>query len=219
MITTHLAEVITQNAAQLLGREDVRMLTEVVKRSHPVVVEELTPTVLSLGEIQRVLQQLLDEGVSIRDLVRIFEALSLQGTRTKDLDPLVEAARRTLGPAIAAPYIVDKALHVLTFEPQLEQRVLESLRPSEFGHSIALDPDSSQALLTNLTQMVAAVENRNLRPVLVCAPQLRAAVHRLVHPIVPRLAVLSYHELLGAEQIRSEGTVGVGVDVPLAVNA
>ncbi len=219
VITTHLAEVITQNAAQLLGREDVRMLTEVVKRSHPVVVEELTPTVLSLGEIQRVLQQLLDEGVSIRDLVRIFEALSLQGTRTKDLDPLVEAARRTLGPAIAAPYIVDKALHVLTFEPQLEQRVLESLRPSEFGHSIALDPDSSQALLTNLTQMVAAVENRNLRPVLVCAPQLRAAVHRLVHPIVPRLAVLSYHELLGAEQIRSEGTVGVGVDVPLAVNA
>ncbi|HYF72797.1 MAG TPA: flagellar biosynthesis protein FlhA [Nocardioides sp.] len=217
VITTHLAEVVTQNAAQLLGREDVRMLTEVVKRSHPVVVEELTPTVLSLGEIQRVLQQLLDEGVSIRDLVRIYEALSLQGTRTKDLDPLVEAARRALGPAIAAPYIVDKALHVITFEPQLEQRILESLRPSEHGHSIALDPDTSQALLTNLAQLVTAVENRNLRPVLVCAPQLRAAVHRLVHPIVPRLAVLSYQELLGAEQIRSEGIVGA--DVPLAVTA
>ncbi len=217
VITTHLAEVVTQNAAQLLGREDVRMLTDVVKRSHPVVVEELTPTVLSLGEIQRVLQQLLEEGVSIRDLVRIYEALSVQGTRTKDLDPLVEAARRALGPAIAAPYVVDKALHVITFEPQLEQRVLESLRPSEYGYAIALDPESSQALLTNLAQLVATVENRNLRPVLVCAPQLRAAVHRLVHPIVPRLAVLSYQELLGAEQIRSEGTVGV--DVPLAVSA
>ncbi|MBI2245237.1 MAG: flagellar biosynthesis protein FlhA [Nocardioides sp.] len=217
VITTHLAEVVTQNAAQLLGREDVRMLTDVVKRSHPVVVEELTPAPLSLGEIQRVLQQLLEEGVSIRDLVRIFEALSLQAGRTKDLDPLVEAARRALGPAIAAPYIVDKALHVITLEPQLEQRVLESLRPSEFGYAIALDPESSQALLTNLAQLVTAVENRNLRPVLVCAPQLRAAVHRLVHPIVPRLAVLSYQELLGAEQIRSEGTVGV--DVPLAVGA
>ena len=217
VITTHLAEVVTQNAAQLLGREDVRMLTEVVKRSHPVVIEELTPAPLSLGEIQRVLQQLLEEGVSIRDLVRIFESLSLQAGRTKDLDPLVEAARRALGPAIAAPYIVDKALHVITFEPQLEQRVLESLRPSEFGYAIALDPESSQALLTNLAQLVTSVENRNLRPVLVCAPQLRAAVHRLVHPIVPRLAVLSYQELLGAEQIRSEGTVGV--DVPLAVNA
>ena len=217
VITTHLAEVVTQNAAQLLGREDVRMLTEVVKRSHPVVIEELTPAPLSLGEIQRVLQQLLEEGVSIRDLVRIFESLSLQAGRTKDLDPLVEAARRALGPAIAAPYIVDKALHVITFEPQLEQRVLESLRPSEFGYAIALDPESSQALLTNLAQLVTSVENRNLRPVLVCAPQLRAAVHRLVHPIVPRLAVLSYQELLGAEQIRSEGTVGV--DVPLAVTA
>jgi flagellar biosynthesis protein FlhA len=217
VITTHLAEVVTQNAAQLLGREDVRMLTDVVKRSHPVVVEELTPTVLSLGEIQRVLQQLLDEGVSIRDLVRIYEALSLQGTRTKDLDPLVESARRALGPAIAAPYLVDKTLHVVTFEPQLEQRILESLRPSEHGHSIALDPESSQALLTNLAQLVATVENRNLRPVLVCAPPLRAAVHRLVHPIVPRLAVLSYQELLGAEQIRSEGIVGA--DVPLAVTA
>ncbi|WP_296603458.1 flagellar biosynthesis protein FlhA [Nocardioides sp.] len=217
VITTHLAEVVTQNAAQLLGREDVRMLTDVVKRSHPVVVEELTPTVLSLGEIQRVLQQLLDEGVSIRDLVRIYEALSLQATRTKDLDPLVDAARRALGAAIAAPYLVDKVLHVITFEPQIEQRILESLRPSEHGHSIALDPETSQTLLTNLAQMVTTVENRNLRPVLVCAPQLRAAVHRLVHPIVPRLAVLSYQELLGAEQIRSEGIVGA--DVPLAVTA
>lgn len=217
VITTHLAEVVTQNAAQLLGREDVRMLTDVVKRTHPVVVEELTPTVLSLGEIQRVLQQLLDEGVSIRDLVRIYEALSLQATRTKDLDPLVDAARRALGAAIAAPYLVDKVLPVITFEPQLEQRILESLRPSEHGHSIALDPETSQALLTNLAQLVTTVENRNLRPVLVCAPQLRAAVHRLVHPIVPRLAVLSYQELLGAEQIRSEGIVGA--DVPLAVTA
>ncbi len=208
VITTHLAEVVTQHAARLLGREDVRMLTDVVKRTHPVVVEELTPAQLSLGEIQRVLQELLDEGVSIRDLVRIYEALSLRATRTKELDPLVEAARLALGPAIAAPYLVDKVLHVLTLDPPLEQRILESLRPSELGHSIALDPESSQALLTNLAALVTDVENRNLRPVLVCAPQLRAAVHRLVHPIVPRLAVLSYQELAGAEQIRSEGTVG-----------
>ncbi len=209
VITTHLAEVITQHAARLLGREDVRMLTDVVKRTHPVVVEELTPTQLSLGEIQRVLQTLLDEGVSIRDLVRIFEALSLRAARTKELDPLVEAARLALGPAIAAPYLVDKSLHVITFEPQLEQRILESLRPSEHGHSIALDPEISQALMSNLAQVATAVENRNIRPVLVCAPQVRGAVHRLVHPIVPRLAVLSYQELAGADQIRSEGVIGI----------
>ena len=173
-----------------------------------MTLEELTPAQLSLGEVQRVLQELLEEGVSIRDLVRIFEALSLRAARTKELDPLVEAARLALGPAIAAPYLVDKALHVLTLDPQVEQRILESLRPSEHGHSIALDPDTSQALLANLVQLATDVENRNIRPVLVCAPQVRAAVHRLVHPIVPRLAVLSYQELTGADQIRSEGVVG-----------
>jgi flagellar biosynthesis protein FlhA len=217
VITTHLAEVVTQHAARLLGREDVRMLTDVVKRTHPVVVEELTPVQLSLGEIQRVLQELLDEGVSIRDLVRIFEALSLRAARTKDLDPLVDSVRLALGPAIAAPYLADKTLHVLTIEPQLEQRILESLRPGEHGPSIALDPESSQGLLGSLTQLTQDVENRNIRPVLVCAPQLRAALRRLVHPIVPRLAVLSYQELTGADQIRSEGVVTA--DALLAVSA
>ena len=193
VITTHLAEVVTQHAARLLGREDVRMLTDVVKRTHPVVVEELTPAQLSLGEVQRVLQSLLDEGVSIRDLVRIFEALSLRATRTKELDPLVEAARIALGPAIVAPYLVDKALHVITLEPQLEQRILESLRP------VRARPRRSRSTRRparrcsrNLAQLAADVENRNIRPVLVCAPQIRAAVHRLVHPIVaaPRRALL-----------------------------
>jgi flagellar biosynthesis protein FlhA len=217
VITTHLAEIVTQHAGRLLGREDVRMLTDVVKRSHPVVVDELTPTQLSLGEIQRVLQELLDENVSIRDLVRIFEALSLRATRTKELDPLVESARQSLGPAIAAPYVVDKTLHVLTLEPQLEQQILESLRPGETGQGIALDPEISQALLRNLAQLTQDVENRNIRPVLVCAPQVRAALRRLVQPIVPRLSVLSYQELTGADQIRSEGVVTA--DTRLAVNA
>jgi len=203
VITTHLAEIITEYAGRLLGREDVRMLTDVIKKTHPVVVEELTPTQLSLGEIQRVLQELLDEGVSIRDLVRIFEALSLRAARTKELDPLVEAARAALGPAIAAPYLNDKTLHVLTLDPELEQRILESLRPGDQGQAIAMDMDTSQALMSHLTHLVTEMENRNLRPVLVCAPQLRAPLRRLV----PRLAVLSYDELSGAEQIRSEGVV------------
>ncbi|GAA1796482.1 flagellar biosynthesis protein FlhA [Nocardioides hankookensis] len=217
VITTHLAEVVTAHAARLLGREDVRMLTDVVKRTHPVVVEELTPAQLSLGEIQRVLQELLDESVSIRDLVRIFEALSLRATRTKELDPLVDAARQALGPAIAAPYLVDKTLHVLTIEPQLEQQILESLRPGEHGQAIALDPSTSQGLMGSLAQLTQDVENRNIRPVLVCAPQLRAPLRRLVHPIVPRLSVLSYQELTGADQIRSEGVVVA--DARLAVGA
>ncbi|WP_309647357.1 flagellar biosynthesis protein FlhA [Nocardioides sp.] len=207
VITTHLAEIVTVHASRLLGREDVRLLTDVVKRTHPVVVDELTPALLSLGEVQQVLQALLDEGVSVRDLVRIYEALSLRAPHGKDLDSLVEAARAALGPAIVAPHVVDGALHVISFEPQLEQRILESLRPTESGLTVVLDPATAQAVLGSLSQLLVDAENRNIRPVLVCAPQVRAAVHRMVTLAVDRLPVLSYSELNGNAQIRSVGIV------------
>ncbi|MEI5675450.1 MULTISPECIES: flagellar biosynthesis protein FlhA [Nocardioides] len=207
VITTHLAEVVSTHAGRLLGREDVKMLTEVVKRSHPNVVEELTPAMLSLGEVQRVLQTLLDEGVSIRDLVRIFESLSLRAQATKDLDSLVEAARGALGPAIVAPHVTDGTVHVISFEPQFEQRMLESLRPSDQGSMIVLDPLTAQAAVGSVAQLMVDAENRGIRPVLVCAPQLRTAVRRLVHTAVDRLPVLAYTELTGTAQVRSAGVV------------
>jgi flagellar biosynthesis protein FlhA len=207
VITTHLAEVVTQHAARLLGREDVKLLTDVVKRSHPVVVDELTPAQLSLGEVQRVLQSLLDEGVSVRDLVRIYEALSLRAQTTKDLDSLVESARTALGPAIIAPHLADGTVHVISFDPQLEQRMLESMRPGEHGAMIALDPVTGQAMLTQLSQFLTEAENQNIRPALVCAPQVRAAVRRMARPALPTLPVVSYQELTGAQQVRSVGVV------------
>jgi flagellar biosynthesis protein FlhA len=207
VITTHLAEVVTTHASRLLGREDVKLLTDVVKRSHPVVVDELTPTHLSIGEVQRVLQSLLDENVSVRDLVRIYEALSLRAAVSKDLDTLVDAARQALGPAIVAPYVVDRTVHVISLEPQLEQQMLEDLRPTEQGSVIAMDPELGQSVLNQLARLLTEAENRNLRPVLVCSPQLRAAVRRLVRPSLHQLPVLSYSELVGADQVRSIGIV------------
>lgn len=212
VITTHLAEIVSSHAGRLLGREDVKMLTDVVKRSHPNVVEELTPAMLSLGEVQRVLQTLLDEGVSIRDLVRIFEAVSLRAQATKDLDSLVEAARSALGPAIVAPYIADNTVHVISFDPNFEQRMLESLRPSEQGAMIVLDPLTTHAVIGSLGQLMVEAENRAIHPVLVCAPQLRTAVRRLVRPAVDRLPVLSYTELTGTAQVRSAGVVAHDAD-------
>ena len=207
VITTHLAEVVTTHAARLLGREDVKLLTDVVKRSNPVVVEELTPAQLTLGEVQRVLQTLLDEGVSVRDLVRIYEALSLKAQVSKDLDVLVEAARQSLGPAIVAPYTVDRMVHVISFEPQLEQQMLEAMRPTDLGTVIAMDPELGGSVLNQLAAILTDAENDNLRPVLVCSPQLRAAVRRLVRPSLHQLPVLSYTELIGADQVRSVGVV------------
>ena len=207
VILTHLAEVVTSHAARLLGREDVRLLTDVLHRTHPNVVDELTPGLLSLGEVQRVLQLLLDEGISVRDLVRIYEALSLRAQSGKDLDGLVDAARTALGPAVAAPHVADGVIHVISFDPHFEQRLLESLRPGELGASILLDPVTAQTVIGGLAALLLEAEERNIRPVLVCAAPLRAAVRRLVRPAVERLPVLSYPELTGASQIRSVGVV------------
>ena len=208
VITTHLSQVVTTYAARLLGREDVRLLTDVVKRTHPNVVDELTPALLSLGEVQRVLQQLLEEGIAIRDLVRIYEALSLKAAQTKDVDALVDAARTALGPAVVAPYVAGGTVHVLSFDPVFEQRLLESLRHGEQGATLVLDPVTAQTIIGGLAQHLVQAENHNIRPVLVCAPQLRAAVRRLVRPAIDRLAVLAYPELSGTAQVRSVGVVG-----------
>lgn len=207
VVTTHLAEVVHQHASRLLGREDVRLLTDVVKRTHPVVIEELTPTQLSLGEVQRVLRALLEERIPIRDLVRIFESLSVRAAVSKDLDGLVEAARAALEPALAAPFVTDGVLHAISFDPLLEQQMLEGLRPTEHGVVVVLDPDVAQQVLFGLAQAAQAAENTDVRPVLVCAPALRPAVRRLVAPTVERLPVFSYAELGAAHEVRSVAVV------------
>jgi flagellar biosynthesis protein FlhA len=215
VIITHLSEVVRTHASRLLGREDVRALTEVLKRTHPVVVEELTPAMLSTGEVQRVLQALLDEGVSIRDLVRIFETLSFEAKSNPALDTLVEACRAALGPAIAAQHAVDGTVSVLTLDPRLEQGLLESLRPGENGANLLMDAESIERLVGALHRMSESAEQRGLAPVLVCSPQLRAPLRRMVRMTVPRLSVLSYSEVSAATRIETIGVVS-GADATAA---
>ncbi|SFP23736.1 flagellar biosynthesis protein FlhA [Geodermatophilus dictyosporus] len=214
VITTHLAEVVRQNAAELLGREDVRLLVEMVRRSHPVVVEELTPALLTLGEVQRVLHALLAENVSIRDLVRIFEALSVRAKVSTDVDGLVEAVRASLGSAISHPYVTpDERLHVLTLEPAFEQRLLEAVRTSDGGQVLALDAGSVDALVTGCSGLLEEAESHGFSPVLVCSPQVRAALSRLVRQVLPRLPVISYSEVSRTAQIESLGVVSGAVAI------
>ena len=214
VITTHLAEVVRQNAADLLGREDVRLLVEMVRRTHPIVVEELTPTLLTLGEVQRVLHALLEEGVSIRDLVRIFEALSVRAKTSPDLDGLVEAARSALGSAISHPYVTpDERLHVFTLEPGFEQRLLESVRQSDVGVVLALDAGAVDALVSGCSGLLEEAERSGLSPVLVCSPQVRAALARLMRQVLPRLPVISYTEVSRTAQIETLGVVSGAVAI------
>ncbi len=211
VLITHLSNVVTQNADRLLSREDVRVLTEGVKQVNPSVVEELIPGIMSLGEVQRVLQGLLSEGVAIRDLSRIYEALTLRAKVSADPEGLVEAARRELGPAITASHARNNVLRVITLDPVLEHSLLEGLRPGEGGTQLSIDVPRAEAMLVSYQQVRAQSEGRGEHPVLVCAPAIRPALHRLVAGQVGPATVLSYTEVTGSG-IQIE-TVGVVRDV------
>ncbi|RMI03553.1 flagellar biosynthesis protein FlhA [Cellulomonas triticagri] len=208
VLITHLGSIITTNAPRLLGREDVRVLTEGVKQVNPSVVEELVPGLLSLGEVQRVLQGLLAEEVPIRDLSRIYEALTLRAKSGTDPESLVEAARGALGPALSAQYVQDGVLRVLTLEPVFEQQLVEALRPTDAGTQIVTDPTRLEAMLERLRVAVAEAEATGRSVVLVCAPALRPALRKVVILALERLPVLSYAEVTGGgARIETVGVV------------
>ncbi|WP_336501608.1 flagellar biosynthesis protein FlhA [Microbacterium paraoxydans] len=197
VIITHLSSVIQTHAARLLTREDVRQLTDALKQVSPSAVEELTPALLSLAEVQRVLQGLLAERVPINDLSRIYEALALRARVSTDPEGLIEAARAALGPAIASRFAEDGTLRVVMIAPLLEQAMLESLRPGDEGSQIVFDPPRMEAVIASVKQAVAAQTDGG-EPVLVCAPSLRPAVRRLVSAQTDGLPVLSYSEATAA---------------------
>ncbi|MFZ7087983.1 flagellar biosynthesis protein FlhA [Curtobacterium sp. RRHDQ10] len=198
VLVTHLQAIIGDNAARLLTREDVKVLTEGVKQVNPAAIEELVPGMLSMAELQRVLQGLLAERVPINDLGRICEALTLRAKVSTDPEGLIETARASLGPALAARHLDDGVLRVIMVDPGLEQSMLEGLRPSEQGSQILLDAHRVEQVLGSLRDAVAAVEDQGLSAVLVCAPQLRPAIHRMVSAQSNGLPVLSYQEATAA---------------------
>ena len=208
VLITHLGAIIESNAGRLLSREDVRVLTEGVKSVNPSVVDELVPGLLTLGEVQRVLQGLLAERVPIRDLGRIYEGLTLRAKVGPDPEGLVEAARAALGPALAAPYAHDGALGVVTLDGPLEQSLLEALRPTDGGTQLLLDPARADRFLSAVRRVVATAEGSGHEVVLVCAPGLRPALRRTVALAMPSLPVLSYPEVTGSGlRIETRGVI------------
>ncbi|GAA1442047.1 flagellar biosynthesis protein FlhA [Leifsonia poae] len=210
VLITHLSSIITANAARLLTREDVRQLTEGVKQVNPSAVDELVPNLLTLAEVQRVLQGMLVEQVPINDLPRILEALALRAKVSNDPEGLVESARAALGPAIVAPHLDGGALRVIMIDPGLEQAMLEGLRPSEVGTQIVLDPVRLEAVLGSLKQTATMLDDAGVSAILVCAPALRPSVRRLVAGQLSGLPVLSYQEVTAVQAaIETVGVVRV----------
>jgi flagellar biosynthesis protein FlhA len=217
VIVTHLSSVIHSSAPRLLSREDVRQMTDALKQVSPAAVEELTPSLLSLAEVQRVLQGLLAERVPIGDLARIYEALALRARVSTEPEGLIEAARAGLGPAIAARFAENGVLRVIMINPLLEQSMLESLRTGDDGPQIVFDPQRMEAVIESARQAAANAADHGGEPVLVCAPTLRGAVRRMISAQTDGLPVLSYNEATGGTfTIETVGVVRDAVDAGVA---
>ncbi|HEX3978019.1 MAG TPA: flagellar biosynthesis protein FlhA [Solirubrobacteraceae bacterium] len=209
VIVTHLTETIRAHAAQLLTRQDVRQLLDQLKESNEAVVNEVVPDILSLGEIQRVLQTLLSEAVSIRDLGAIVEAVGDKARITRDTGLLAEYARQALGRAITAPHLgADQTLRAITLDPSIEQEVATSITATTDGEFLALEPSRAQALLGAVrAQSDHAAARGGMRPVLLCSARVRRHIRRLVESAVPHLAVCSYNEIASGISVETIGVI------------
>ncbi len=209
VIVTHLTETIRANAAQLLTRQDVRQLLDQLKATNEAVVNEVVPDVLTLGEIQRVLQALLGEGVSIRDLGAVIEAVGDKARLTRDPSLLAEYARQALGRAITAPYLDDsRTLHAITLDPAVEHEVVSAITQTTEGEYLAMEPARAQAVLTALrSQSDRATAKGGMRPVLLCSARVRRHLRRLVEQTLPHLAVCSYNEIAAGISVETIGVV------------
>ena len=208
VIVTHLTETIRSHAAELLSRQDVRALLDRLKETNAAVVDEVVPEMLSLGEIQRVLQSLLAEGVPIRDLGTIVEAIGDKARTTRDTSLLSEYARQALGRAITAPHLDEQLrLQAITLDPAIEQEVSTSITQTTDGEYLAMEPTRAQAIVTALRTQVEHATGRGARPVLLCSARIRRHLRRLVAQAQPHLAVCSYNEIAPGVDVETVGVI------------
>ncbi len=208
VLATHLTELITAHAPELLTRQDVQNLVNVVRESARAVVEELTPNLLSLGEIQKVLQNLLRERVSIRNLETILEVLADFAPRTRDAEVLTEYARQALARQICAEYVDERnALHLVTLAPELEREILDAVRQSETGEYIPLAPARADAIARKTVDAVQPLVMSGQDPIVLTSAPVRRYFRRIVERFLPRIVVLSYNEIDPAVRLESEGQV------------
>ncbi len=211
VVATHLMEVIKSNADKIIGRQDTQMLIDNVKRNYPAIVEELIPTLLSLGQVQKVLQNLLRERIPIKDLVTILETLADHAQITKDTEVLTEYVRQALGSTITKLYQTEEGvINALTLDPKVEQMIDEAVRRAKTtGEGFAMPPDAIKKLYNSISKRSEEVISRGLTPIIVCSPSVRMYFRKLIESIYPNITVLSYGELSPTIQIESLGGINI----------
>ena len=208
IIATHLTEVIRSHIAELLTRQDVQNLVNNLKESNPVLVDELIPKLLGLGEVQKVLQNLLSEGISIRDLLTIFETLADHAAVTRDTDVLTEYVRQSLKRAISNKFFpANETTSVITLDPKIEQEIMSSVKQTEQGAYLTLDPERTKAIMASLEQEAAKLENMGKTPIVITSPIVRMYFKKLTEDYFKDLIVVSYNEVESNIELQSVGMV------------
>ncbi|MGE0028167.1 MAG: flagellar biosynthesis protein FlhA [Thermoleophilia bacterium] len=206
LIVTHLSEVIRRNAAELLGRQDVRQLLDTLKERLPAPVEELVPDLMTVGEVQRVLQTLLSEAVPIRDLVTILETLGDKAKLTKDVPILAEYCRQALARAICGRFVDETGtMRAITLDPEIDREIAESVHRTEDGTQVAMDPARASALIDALKEQVDQAQLMGAPALVLTSGATRRHLKALVAHAIPNLTVLSYHEILPSVRIEPVG--------------
>ncbi len=208
IIATHLTEVIRNHIAELLTRQDVQNLVDNLKETNPVLVDELIPSLLGLGEVQKILQNLLKEGVSIRDLLSIFEILADRASTTRDTDVLTEYVRQGLKRAISGKYFVpNEENFVITVDPKIEQEIMASIKQTESGAYLTLDPQRVRAIMDECGEQMKKMEEQGRTPIVVCSPIVRMYFKKLAEDYFDDLIVVSYNEVEPNVELKSVGMV------------
>jgi flagellar biosynthesis protein FlhA len=207
VISTHLTETIKAHIHELLGRQEVKKLVDNLKEHHPALVDELVPKQMTYGEVQKVLANLLREGVSIRDLVTIFETLADYAPVTHDPDMLTEYVRQALSRTISKKFVPGKKARVVTLDQGLEEKILNSVQQTEQGSFITLDPDVTRKMINSLSNQLNVFTQTGEQPIVLTSPMVRLYFKKLTEQFAPGLVVLSYNELEPGIEIQSMGVV------------
>ncbi len=207
IVSTHLTEIVKRFAYELLGRQEVQQLIDNVKENQPALVNELVPGMMSIGEIQKVLQNLLREGISVRDLVSILETLADYARVSRDVNVLTEYVRQGLSRMITNHYMPYKKAKVVTLSPELESKLMASIQQSEGGTYLSLEPNASQGILNSLAVQVQNLVSVGEQPIVLTAPIVRFYFKRMTEQVIPDLIVLSYNEVEPDVEVQSVGMV------------
>ncbi|MFC0214354.1 flagellar biosynthesis protein FlhA [Paenibacillus chartarius] len=210
VVATHLTEIVKKHAHELLGRQETKALVENVKEAYPALVDDLIPSMMTIGDLQKVLAKLLREKISVRDLVTILETLADYASYTKDTDVLTEYVRQSLSRQITQQYSTGTdSLKVITVGPSLEKKIAESVQQSDQGTYLALDPSTSQIVFHRLNDQVSRMIQSGQQPIILTSPTIRMYFRQLLERTMQDIPVLSYSELEPNIEIQSLGVVNL----------